>query len=151
MEQKERKIKKRAGKAIHSAVSMHAMERAKDIRARYGPDIDYPSVLSIIQDRKSTRYPVQIRFVSKGIEPGMFAKTELVSEDPDDGYIISLHIRFQDRTSVLPALVLYQLVLVNYGDLATAHDAELFGSGILGVDQDAYYEQITALTDELWS
>jgi len=81
MEQKERKIKKRAGKAIHSAVSMHAMERAKDIRARYGPDIDYPSVLSIIQDRKSTRYPVQIRFVSKGIEPGMFAKTELVSED----------------------------------------------------------------------
>jgi len=151
MEQKENKVKKRAGKAIHSAVAVHAAEKAKEIRARHGPDIYYSTVLRIIEDRKSTRYPVQIRFVSEGIEPGMFARTEQVSEDLDEGYVISLHSHFQDRADVLPALILYQLVLVNYGDLATAHDAEVFGSGVLGLAQDTFYEQIVSLTDALWS
>ncbi len=151
MEQKKNKVKKRAGKKIHSAVSMHAVERAKEIRSRYGPDIDYPAVLRMLEDRKSIRYPVEIRFVSDSIEHGMFAHTEQLSENPDDGYLISLHSHFQGRPEVLPVLILYQLVLVNYGDLATADDAELFGSGVLGMDRDEYYEQIVALTDDLWS
>ena len=148
MEQK--KVKKRAGKVIHSAVSRHAIEKADDIRERYGPVIDYPVVLQILEDRKCVRYPVELRFVSDGIEPGLFAKTEPVSENLDDGYIMSLHQDFQDRPDILPPLIFYQLVLVNYDDLATADDAELFGSGVLGMDRDDYYKQIVNLTDELW-
>ncbi len=150
MVQKEKKANKRAGKAIHSAVSIHVIEKAKEIRTRYGPDIDYPAVLRMLEDRKSIRYPVEIHFVSESIEPGMFAHTEQISENPDDGFIVSLHSQFQDRADILPALILYQLVLVNYGDLATAGDAELFGSGVLGIDRDSYYEQIVGLTDSLW-
>jgi len=151
MVQKPKKVKKRAGKIIHSAVSMHVSEKAKEIHSRYGPDIDYPTVLRILDDRRSIRYPVEIKFVSEGIMPGMFAQTEPISENPDDGYIISLHSHFEDRLDVLPALILYQAVLINYGELATANDAELFGSGVLGMDRDAYYEQIVALTDALWA
>jgi hypothetical protein len=150
MEQTPTKPKKRAGKVIHSAVSKHAIEKAADIRARYGPVIDFPTVLRILEDRRCIRYPVEIRFVSEGIEPGLFAKTEAISDDPADGYVISLHQHFKDRPEVLPALILYQSVLVNYGDIATAADAELFGSGILGLDRDAYYTQIADLTDSLW-
>jgi hypothetical protein len=149
MEQKTKKPKKRAGKVIHSAVSQHATVKAAEIRDRYGPDIDYPAVLRILEDRRCIRYPVEIRFVADGIEPGMFAKAEPVSKDPADGYVISLHRSFEDRPDVLPALILYQSVLVNYGDLATAVDAELFGSGVLGLDRDAYYAQIANLTDSL--
>ncbi len=36
------------------------------------------------------------------------------------------------------------------GLVATADDAELFGSGVLGMDRDGYYEQIVGLTDSLW-
>lgn len=151
MVQKAKKVKKRAGKMIHSSVSMHASEKAKEIHSRYGPDIDYPAVLRMLDDRKSIRYPVEIRFVSEGIKPGMFAQTDPVSDNPDDGYVISLHSHFEDRPDILPALILYQLVLVNYGDLATPNDAELFGSGVLGMDRDAYYEQIVTLTDSLWA
>jgi len=151
MERKTKKVKKRAGKVIHSAVSQHAIEKATEIRSRYGPDIDYSTVLRILEDRRCTRYPVEIKFVADGIDPGLFAKTELVSEAADTGYVISMHSYFKDRPDALPALILYQTVLVNYGDLATAIDAELFGSGILGVDRDAYYAQIVALTDELWA
>ncbi len=151
MQQKSKKVKKRPGKVIHSAVSRHAIEKAKEIRARYGPVIDYAAVLRMLEDRKSIRYPVEIRFVSEGIEPGMFANTRAVSENPDDGYVISLHQHFEDQTDVLPALILYQSVLVNYGDLATADDAELFASTLLGVERDEYYAQIIALTDALWA
>ena len=149
MEQKTKKVKKRAGKVIHGAVSQHASVKAAEIRARYGPVIDYSVVLRILEDRRCIRYPVEIRFVTDGIEPGMFARTEAVSEDPADGYVMSLHRHFEDRPDVLPALILYQSVLVNYGDLATAADAEFFGSGVLGLDRDAYYAQIAALTDSV--
>lgn len=150
MERKRKKVKKRAGKVIHNTISQHAMHKAEEIRARYGPIIDYPVILQLLEDRRSVRYPVKIQFVSDGIEPGLFGKTEPVSEDPADGYVISLHRYYEDQPKVLPALILYQLVLVNYGDLATANDAELFGSGVLGMDRDTYYEQIAALTDALW-
>ncbi len=150
MEQTPTKPKKRVGKVIHSAVSKHAIEKAADIRARYGPVIDFPTVLRILEDRRCIRYPVEIRFVSEGIEPGLFAKTEANSDDPADGYVISLHLHFKDRPEALPALILYQSVLINYGDIATAADAELFGSGVLGLDRDAYYAQIADLTDSVW-
>ena len=150
MEQKTKKPKKRAGKVIRSAVSQHAAAKAAEIRERYGPDIDYAAVLRMLEDRRCIRYPVRIQFVDDGIEPGMFAKTEPVSEIRDDGYVISVHRSFEDRPDVLPALILYQSVLVNYGDLATAVDAELFGSGVLGLERDDYYERIVALTDALW-
>ena len=125
------------------------MSKAQEIRDRYGPDIDYPVLLRMLEDRRCSRYPIRLRFVADGIEPGMFGKTEPASKDPNDGYVMSLHRDFEDRPDVLPALILYQAVLVNYGDLATAADAELFGSGILGLERDAYYEQIAELTDSL--
>lgn len=150
MEQK-KKVKKRAGKVIHSAVSQHAIEKAREVRLRYGPVIDYPVVLRILDDRRCIRYPVKIQFVPDGIERGLFAKSEAISENPDDGYIIYFHQHLESQPDLLPALILYQSVLVNYGDLATADDAELFGSGVLGLDRDTYYEQIVSLTDALWA
>ncbi len=150
MDEKPKKVKKRAGKVIHSAVSEHAAGKAAEIRDRYGPAIDYRTLLRILGDRRCTRHPVEIRFVSEGIEPGLFGKTQQVSDDPADGYIISLHASLQDRPDALPALILYQSVLVNYGDLATAIDAEMFGAGVLGMDRDDYYALIVGLTDSLW-
>ncbi len=143
------KVKKRAGKVIHSAVYEHAAERAKQIRAKYGPTIDYPVLLVVLEDRKSIRYPVEIRFVSEGIEPGLFATTELVSDAPSDGYVISILEHFKSKTDVLPALILYQSVIVNYGDLATAADAEIFGAGVLGMERDDYYALICDLNDSI--
>ncbi|MCG7984143.1 MAG: hypothetical protein JAY90_15505 [Candidatus Thiodiazotropha lotti] len=145
------KVKKRAGKVIHSAVSLHAREKAEEIRGRYDRVIDYQTVLKMLEDRKSVRYPVELRFVSEGIEPGMFARTEPVSENPEDGYTIMLHNSFENRHDDLPMLILYQLVLVNYGDLATANDAEIFGATMLGLDRDTYYKNVAALVDDIWA
>jgi hypothetical protein len=150
MERVKKKVKKRAGKRIHGAVTVHAEEKAKEIREKYGPDIDYPVLLQILEDRKSIRNPVEIRFSSTAIGPGLFASTEAVSEDPAEGYLITVHENFRERQDVLPALILYQAVIVNYGDLATAIDAEVFGAGVLGMERDDYYDLIVELTDSVW-
>jgi len=144
-----KKVKKRAGKVIQGAVSEHAAEKARQIHTRYGPRIDYQVLLRILEDRRSVRYPVTIEFTSDGIETGLFANTEPVSEDLSEGYVISVHECFRDREDVLPALVLYQSVIVNYGDLATAADAEIFGAGVLGMDRDEYYALMCDLNDSI--
>jgi hypothetical protein len=150
MEQPKKKVRKRAGKRIHGAVTIHAEEKAREIREKYGPEIDYPVLLHLLADRKCIRNPVEIRFTSTGIDPGLFAFTEPVSEKPSDGYVITLHESFRDRPDVLPALILYQSVIVNYGDLATAIDAEVFGAGVLGMERDDYYFLIVELTNSVW-
>jgi hypothetical protein len=45
--------------------------------------------------------------------------------------------------------VLYQLVLVNYGEFASADDAETFGAHALGLAKDDYYQALCRLADEI--
>jgi hypothetical protein len=49
----------------------------------------------------------------------------------------------------VPLLVLYQLVLVNYGAFASSDDAETFGAAALGLARDEYYGTLCRLADEL--
>jgi len=49
----------------------------------------------------------------------------------------------------VPLLVLYQLVLVNYGVFAAPEDAEAFGAAALGLERDEYYHRVCQLADEL--
>ena len=49
----------------------------------------------------------------------------------------------------VPGLVLYQLVLVNYGEFASAEDAETFGAAVLGITRDEYYQTLCELADQL--
>jgi len=144
-------VRKRAGKVIHSAITEHATEKARQIRARYDAPMTFEELLKVFNDRKSVRYPVEVRFTDQGIDEGLFAKTEMRSETPADGFVIFIHDYYRDREDVLPALLLYQSVIVNYGDLATSHDAEVFGAGVLGMDREAYYELVCNACDELWS
>jgi hypothetical protein len=49
----------------------------------------------------------------------------------------------------VPALVLYQLVLVNYGDFASPDDAEAFGAAALGISREAYYQMVCQAADDV--
>jgi hypothetical protein len=48
-------------------------------------------------------------------------------------------------------IVLYQLVMVNYGDFASADDAETFGAAALGLGKEDYYQTLCQLADQLAS
>jgi hypothetical protein len=40
-------------------------------------------------------------------------------------------------------------VLVNYGDFASANDAETFGAAALGLGKEEYYQTLCELADQL--
>jgi hypothetical protein len=76
-------------------------------------------------------------FDASQLEPGEFAHAIPRGEHPSAGFDIHVHPTFMLRLDVVPALVLYQLVLVNYGDFASPDDAEAFGAAALGMDRDS--------------
>ena len=60
-----------------------------------------------------------------------------------------VHPFFMSQLDQVPLLVLYQLVLVNYGAFAVPEDAETFGAAALGLARDEYYHALCRLADEL--
>ena len=95
------------------------------------------------------RYPCEIRFEAESLLPGEFAHPAAKGEAPEDGFTIYVHPVFKNQLDRVPWLVLYQLVLVNYGEFASADDAETFGSTALGISKDEYYEALCELADQV--
>ncbi len=46
-------------------------------------------------------------------------------------------------------LIAYHLVVPNYGDIAGADEAELFGATLLGLEVHDYYQALCAASDEV--
>ena len=120
-----------------------------EIHAKYGPQIGWKQLLQVLGDRNCARYPCEIVFDAAPLQPGEFAHPVAKGERPEDGFSIYVHPLFMTQLEQVPLLVLYQLVLVNYGAFATAEDAETFGAAALGLSQDAYYHILCGLADEL--
>ncbi|VAX06710.1 hypothetical protein MNBD_GAMMA26-465 [hydrothermal vent metagenome] len=152
--------------SVKSAVADHVQDRARRLHEKYGSNIDYSVLLKILSDRDAVRFPVTIAFDSSRLEPGMFAVAEPVErkepedeeeaeyreyEEAADNFVVVVHEYFKDKLDLLPPMVLYHLVTINYGDMATSNDAEVFGSGVLGMDQEVYYSQLCDLADQITS
>lgn len=131
------------------ALGVHVLEKGYKLRQKYGNFIDYDTLLNILKDQEFVRYPTRIEFCSKKIEEGTFAVAERISNDASQGYVIYVHEYFKKRLGDVPALVLYHLVTVNYGDFTTYNEAEEFGSAALGMDKEYYYQYICRLTDSI--
>jgi hypothetical protein len=58
---------------------------------------------------------------------------------------------FMTQLDQVPLLVLYQLVLVNYGAFASSDDAETFAAAALGLPKDQYYAALCDLADQIGS
>lgn len=132
-------------------MSLHAHAAAKgaEVFQKYGPRIGWKELLRILEDRACVRYPCEIVFDAGPLEPGEFAHPLAKGARPEDGYALHVHPYFELQPERLPYLVLYQLVLVNYGPFATSGDAEVFGANALGLTVEEYYQTICALADEV--
>ncbi len=100
-----------------------------------------------MEDRSCVRYPCRIAFGAAELRPGEFAHPAPQGERPEQGFVIYVHPVFMTRLDEVPLLVFYQLVLVNYGDFATADVAETFGAAALGLAQPEYYRAVCELAD----
>jgi hypothetical protein len=134
---------------VRTTLNAHVAEKGAELCAKYGPGLDWGGLQRLLQDRSFVRYPCTIAFDASALEPGEFAHPEPCGERPEDGFTIHVHPIFLPQLAAVPALVLYQLVLVNYGEFASADDAETFGAAALGLTTDEYYAQLCELADQV--
>jgi len=130
------------------SLNAHAAALGIEIHLKYGPRIGWSQLRRILEDRSCVRYPCEIVFDVSGLRAGEFAHPAAKGERPEAGFIIYVHPFFMTQLEKVPGLVLYQLVLVNYGPFASPEDAETFGAAALGLPRDEYYTALCALADQ---
>lgn len=137
--------------AADARESLHAHVAAKgaDIFEKYGPNIGFAELKAILQDSSCVRYPCELVFDASRLNPGEFAYPEPRGERPEEGFTLYVHPVYMTQLSAVPLLALYQLVTVNYGEFASADDAETFAAHALGITKDECYERVCALADQL--
>lgn len=133
------------------SLSAHVASKGAELHLKYGPHIGWTELKKVLQDRVFVRYPCELSFDSTPLLPGEFACPIQHGDSPESGFTIAIHPQFALRLDLVPALVLYQLVAVNYGDFASPEDAELFGAHALGMDREEYYQLVCGCADELIS
>ena len=131
------------------SLTTHVEEKGRQIYLKYGPEIGWNQLQQILEDRTVVRYPCKIIFEAQQLKPGEFAVAVAKSEQPEDGFTIFVHPLFLLDPARVPPLVLYHLVVVNYGELATSDDAEAFGAAALGILKEEYYTHLCNMADEI--
>ncbi len=131
------------------SLNAHAEALGAEIHNKYGPRIGWSQLLRILEDRTCVRYPCEVVFDASELEAGEFAHPIPKGDRPEDGFVMHVHPYFMTRLEQVPLLVLYQLVLVNYGAFASPDDAESLGAAALGLSKEEYYTALCALADEL--
>jgi hypothetical protein len=131
------------------SLNVSAAAIGTEIYEKYGPRIGWNQLLRILEDRSCARYPCEIKFDATPLQPGEFAHPVTKGDHLADGFTIYVHPLFMMQLEQVPLLVLYQLVLVNYGTFASPDDAETFGAAALGLTKDQYYYVLCGLADEL--
>jgi hypothetical protein len=127
----------------------HVAAKGREIRAKYGPHIGWKELLRILEDRSCCRYPCEVVFDAGPLQAGEFAFPVAKGARPEDGFTMFVHPFFLTQLERVPGLVLYQLVLVNYGEFASADDAETFGAAVLEISQPEYYHALCEMADQL--
>ena len=131
------------------SLTAHVAAKGAEIFQKYGPHIGWSDLQQILNDRSCVRYPCEIVFDAAPLQPGEFAYPAPKGELPESGFTVYVHPFFLTQLDKVPHLVLYQLVLVNYGDFTSPDDAEIFGASALGLSKEDYYATLCELADEL--
>ena len=131
------------------SLNAHVAAQGAAIFEKYGPTIGWTELQAILKDRACVRYPCELVFDSARLNPGEFAFPEPKGGIPEEGFILFVHPVYMTQLGMVPHLALYQLVTVNYGEFASAEDAETFASHALGLPREEYYQTLCGLADEL--
>lgn len=132
-------------RALHD----HLVERAQHARLKYGLYIDHDAIVRMLDDRDVVRYPTGLRFDADLLQPGEFACACPLGAEPADGFCMAVHPWFEYQREIWPLLIAYHIPTINYGEIVTREEAELFGATLLGLEQEAYYQALCELADSI--
>lgn len=134
---------------VRESLSSHVAAKGEEIRAKYGPRIGWRELQRILEDRSCVRYPCEVVFDAQPLLPGECAHPVAKGGCPEDGFTMHVHPFFMTQLQQVANLVLYQLVVVNYGEFASPNDAEIFGASVLGISKDEYYDSLCEMADQI--
>lgn len=133
----------------YQALRDHVVDRALRARSKHGPEFSGEKLRAFLSDPECVRFPTQIVFDGSDLLPGEFAHPRPRGENLSDGFDMLVHPQFLGREQDLALLVAYHVVSINWLDVATHAEAELFGAALLGLGVDDYYTRICSLADEV--
>ena len=133
------------------SLTAHVAEKGLQLREKYGPQIGWKELMQILEDRSIVRYSCEIVFDAGPLLAGEMAHPIANGAAPEQGFKMHVHPVFMAELSQVSYLVLYQLVLLNYGEFASAEDAETFGAAALGISKDDYYRALCEMADQVGS
>ena len=131
------------------SLTAHVEAKGVEVFVKYGAPMDGATLQRLLADRAYVRYPCEIVFDAAALQPGEFAHPAPKGASPEDGFTMFVHPLFAAQPDRVPALVLYQLVAVNYGEFASAEEAETFGAAALGLTRDEYYAMLCDCADQV--
>ncbi len=147
---------------LRESMNLHLRQKAQEIIDKYGAINSLSVLFDVMSDRKFVRYPINIIYDSSSIDDGLFIATEMnlstqLSQSEDSDYIkptdrsydFYVHECFEGQQEKLLPLIMYHLTTVNYGDIATYEDSEVFASALMQMTQDDYYELVCDLADSI--
>jgi hypothetical protein len=131
------------------SLTAHVENKGLEIFHQHGGRLDWAGLQRLLEDRTQVRYPCEIVFDAGPLQEGEFAHPVPKGDTPEDGFAMHVHPIYMLDLEQVPALVLYQLVALNYGEFASADDAEGFGAAALGLTRDEYYDLICELAGQV--
>ena len=131
------------------SLTAHVEAKGIEIFVKYGAPIGWAELQALLNDRAYVRYPCEIVFDGAQLNPGEFAYPMPKGNTPEEGFTMFVHPVFMLELARVPALVLYHLVTVNYGEFASSDDAETFGAAALGLTRDEYYAMMCECADQV--
>ena len=131
------------------SLTAHVEAKGIEVYVKYGPHLGWGELQRLLADRIYVRYPCEMVFDAAQLMPGEFAYPAPKGAVPEEGFTMAVHPMFMLELDRVAYLVLYQLVAVNYGEFASADEAETFGAAALGLTRDEYYAELCALADQL--
>ncbi len=131
------------------ALRDHVALKAAAAHERLAMLIGDDAIWRLLNDDAVVRYPVGVRFDDEPLDPGEFAVPSALGEHPSQGFCLFIHPRFEHRPETWPLIAGYYIPSINYGEIATEEDAELFGAVLVGMNTEEYYSALCAIADEV--
>jgi len=133
----------------YAALQGHLVDRACQARETY-PDLGSVERLrELLMDPNVVRFPTRLEFDSEPLHNGEFAWARPEGDHPRDGFTMVVHPQFEERQGDLPLLVAYHIPSINYVDVVTHRECELYGAALMGMPLEDYYQRLCGMADEL--
>ncbi len=135
------------GRGGEESLRAHLVAQADVARRKHG-FLTPPGLDAFLADRDCVRYPTRLLFEFGELASHQFAQPDLDPQNPSTGRVLYLRPVLQAHPDWLVLAVVYMIPVINYGSIITDDHCLLYGSTLLGLTEEAFYEQVCAMADQ---